>query len=151
MFGRFVQALFAGNHRSNLAGQTDFTKHHQISGQRPIPKARKHRREQGKIRPGLTYTHAANDVDEHILTLGGEPLHSFSDYLSNTDLSESKGVTDGIEGVRITVQNFSELISKERSILALASDAADEGTVSQMSDYITETEKTLWMLNAYLS
>lgn len=92
-----------------------------------------------------------DEIAERILTLGGEPLHSFSDYLNTTHLAEAKGVTNGIEGVRIVVQNFSELISKERTILALAGDAGDEGTVSQMSDYITETEKTLWMLNAYLS
>ena len=92
-----------------------------------------------------------DEIAERILTLGGEPLHSFSAYLSTTDLDESKGVTNGIEGVRIVVQNFSELIAKEREILSLAGDADDEGTVSQMSDYITETEKTLWMLNAYLA
>lgn len=92
-----------------------------------------------------------DEIAERILTLGGEPLHSFSDYLNTTSLAESKGVTNGVEGVRIVVQNFAELIQKERAILALAGDAADEGTVSQMSDYITETEKTLWMLNAYLA
>ncbi|HNP08576.1 MAG TPA: ferritin-like domain-containing protein, partial [Cyclobacteriaceae bacterium] len=41
-------------------------------------------------------------------------------------------------------------ITKEREILSLAADANDEGTLSLMSDYISETEKTLWMLNAYL-
>jgi len=92
-----------------------------------------------------------DEIAERILTLGGEPLHSFTDYLSTTSLSEAKGITNGVDGVRIVVQNFSELIAKERAILALAGDASDEGTVSQMSDYITETEKTLWMLNAYLS
>ena len=48
------------------------------------------------------------------------------------------------------INNFRTLVKKERSILALAADAADEGTVSLMSDYISETEKTLWMLNSYL-
>ena len=52
--------------------------------------------------------------------------------------------------MEIVVKNFSVLILKEREILALAGDADDEGTASLMSDYITETEKTLWMLNSYL-
>lgn len=52
--------------------------------------------------------------------------------------------------MEIIIKNFGVLILKEREILSLASDANDEGTVSLMSDYITQTEKTLWMLNAYL-
>jgi len=48
------------------------------------------------------------------------------------------------------VKNFSVLILKEREILSLAGEAEDEGTVSLMSDYISQTEKTLWMLNSYL-
>jgi starvation-inducible DNA-binding protein len=48
------------------------------------------------------------------------------------------------------MSNFSILLQKERAILSLAGDANDEGTVSLMSDYISQTEKTLWMLKSYL-
>lgn len=92
-----------------------------------------------------------DEIAERILTLEGEPLHTFSDYLETSDIIEEKGVTDGIRGVSIIISNMSTLISKERDILQLASEANDEGTVSLMSDYISETEKTLWMLNSYLS
>ncbi|MBL4594801.1 MAG: DNA starvation/stationary phase protection protein [Flavobacteriales bacterium] len=91
-----------------------------------------------------------DEIAERILTLGGEPLHTFSDYLKVSKIKEEKGVTIGTEGVEIIVNNFSTLISKEREILQLASKADDEGTVSLMSDYISQTEKTLWMLTAYL-
>jgi starvation-inducible DNA-binding protein len=53
--------------------------------------------------------------------------------------------------VEIVVRNFSAIILQEREILSLAADAEDEGTVTLLSDYITQTEKTLWMLNAYLN
>jgi starvation-inducible DNA-binding protein len=92
-----------------------------------------------------------DEIAERILTLGGEPLHSFTDYINSSDIKEEKQVTDGVKGVSIVVKNLSTLISKEREILQMASEAEDEGTVSLMSDYITETEKTLWMLNSYLS
>ena len=92
-----------------------------------------------------------DEIAERILTLEGEPLHTFSDYLKTSDIIEEKGVTDGIRGVSIIISNLSSLILKEREILQLASEANDEGTVSLMSDYISETEKTLWMLNSYLS
>lgn len=92
-----------------------------------------------------------DEIAERILTLQGEPLHTFTDYLKTTEISEAKGIANGIEGIKIVVDNFKTLINKERVILSLASNADDEGTVSLMSDYITETEKTLWMLNSYLS
>ncbi|HRK53389.1 MAG TPA: Dps family protein [Cyclobacteriaceae bacterium] len=91
-----------------------------------------------------------DEIAERILTLEGEPLHTYSDYLKNTKIKEERNITDGTQGVEIVVKNFSTLITKEREILSLAADANDEGTLSLMSDYISETEKTLWMLNAYL-
>lgn len=91
-----------------------------------------------------------DEIAERILTLEGEPLHTFTDYIKTSNLKETKGVTNGIEGVKIVVNNFSTLIQLEREILAKANDANDEGTVSLMSDYISQTEKTLWMLNSYL-
>lgn len=91
-----------------------------------------------------------DEIAERILTLEGEPLHTFSDYVNTSKIKEEKGITNGVEGVKIIVDNFSTLILLEREILAKAGDADDEGTVSLMSDYISQTEKTLWMLNSYL-
>ncbi len=91
-----------------------------------------------------------DEIAERILTLEGEPFHTFEDYLKNADVKAEKGITDGTEGVNIVVKNFSTIILKERTILSLAGEAEDEGTASLMSDYITESEKTLWMLASYL-
>ncbi|SRR5690606_9078248 len=91
-----------------------------------------------------------DEVAERILTLEGEPLHTYSDYINHAEIKEEKSISNGVKGVEIVVKNFAVLILKEREILSLAADAEDEGTVSLMSDYITETEKTLWMLNSYL-
>lgn len=91
-----------------------------------------------------------DEIAERILTLDHEPLHTFSDYLQTSEIDEEKGITNGVKGLEIIVKNLSVLILKEREILSLAAEADDEGTVSLMSDYISETEKTLWMLNSYL-
>lgn len=91
-----------------------------------------------------------DEIAERILTLEGEPLHTFSDYLKIADIIEEKNVINGEEGVVAIIRNFKILIEKERNILSIASNAEDEGTVSLMSDYISQTEKTLWMLNSYL-
>ena len=82
-----------------------------------------------------------DEIAERILTLEGEPLHTYSAYLKASEIKEEKSVTDGVKGVEIIIKNFGVLILKEREILSLAADANDEGTVSLMSDYITETEK----------
>ena len=91
-----------------------------------------------------------DEIAERILTLDGTPLHTFEDYLKQSKIKSAKGVFNGKTSVQIVLDNFLVLLKKERKILDMASDANDEGTVALMSDYITQTEKTMWMLNAYL-
>lgn len=91
-----------------------------------------------------------DEIAERILTLEGTPLHSFSAYLENATIQEAQHISDGETGVKIVLENFKVLIDLERQILEAAGDANDEGTASLMSDYISETEKTIWMLSAYL-
>ena len=45
---------------------------------------------------------------------------------------------------------YSTLIKMQREVLTQAGDADDEGTASLMGDYISEQEKLVWMLKAYL-
>jgi starvation-inducible DNA-binding protein len=91
-----------------------------------------------------------DEVAERILTLGHQPVHAYSDYVTMSRIAEDKNVTDGEACVRGTLQGFQTLIELQRELLSLASDADDEGTAAQAGDYIREQEKTVWMLNAYL-
>lgn len=91
-----------------------------------------------------------DEIAERILTLDGTPLHTFEDYIRQSSIEATKGLFDGKTSVNLVMSNFSVLLQKERAILSLAGDANDEGTVSLMSDYISQTEKTLWMLKSYL-
>ncbi len=52
--------------------------------------------------------------------------------------------------VEIIRENLNELLTLERKSLEAANEHGDEGTVSLLSDYITEKEKVVWMLSAYL-
>lgn len=90
-----------------------------------------------------------DEIAERVLTLGGTPLHTFSDYLKQSGIKEAANVTDGEGSVSTTLANLKALLELERSILALSEEAADEGTNSLMSTYISEQEKTVWMLSAY--
>lgn len=92
-----------------------------------------------------------DEVAERILTLGHQPVHAYSDYAKLSRIQEDKDVSDGRACVKGVLDGYQTLIALQREVLALASDADDEGTAAQAGDYIREQEKTVWMLNAYLS
>ncbi len=99
------------------------------------------------------YTDAQEKVDmiaERILTLQGTPLHTFNDYVSLTKVPIAKDVTNNEQAVSLIVESLSTLLKIEREILDLSDIANDEGTNSMMSDFISEQQKTIWMLNAWL-
>ena len=99
------------------------------------------------------YTDAQEKVDliaERILTLEGTPLHTFKDYESLASVPVGKNISNDEHAVKLIVNSLVELLKIERTILSLSDEAGDEGTNSMMSDFISEQEKTLWMMNAWL-
>ena len=90
-------------------------------------------------------------VAERILTLEGTPLHTFEDYSSVSRVPVGKNVSNDTESLQLVVTSLTALIEIERAILNQSSEADDEGTNSMMSDFISEQEKTVWMLKAWLS
>jgi len=100
------------------------------------------------------YTDANVKVDEiaeRILTLGETPLHTFDDYTKAAKVPVGKNVSKDDKAVELIVDSLSQLLKIERSILEKSGEASDEGTNAMMSDFITEQEKTLWMMNAWLN
>jgi starvation-inducible DNA-binding protein len=91
-----------------------------------------------------------DEIAERVLTLGGTPLHTYTDYLKHSTIKETANVTDGEGTVGTTLANLKTLLELERNILSLAGEANDEGTDALMSGYISAQEKTVWMLSAYL-
>lgn len=91
-----------------------------------------------------------DEIAERILTLGSTPAHNYSDYLKVATIKESKEVSDGNKSLEIILNSFKVVIDLQRELLDITDEAGDEGTNSQMSDYITEQEKEVWMYNSYL-
>ncbi len=91
-----------------------------------------------------------DEIAERILTLQGEPLHTFNDYIENAIVPVGKGISKDVDAVELIVKSLSELLKIERNILETSDNADDEGTNSMMSDFIAEQEKTIWMLNSWL-
>ncbi|MFN7013950.1 MAG: Dps family protein [Bacteroidia bacterium] len=92
-----------------------------------------------------------DEIAERILSLGSNPLHTFSDYLHYAEIKEALQINDTYKSIEVIIKNLEILLRKERELLHLSDKLNDEGTNSLISDYIKEQEKTLWMLRAYIS
>lgn len=90
-----------------------------------------------------------DEIAERVLTLGNTPNHTFKKYLEISEIKASENIMDGDKAVDNILESLSILLKKERATLKIAAEADDEGTVSLMSDYITQQEKLVWMLSAY--
>lgn len=89
-------------------------------------------------------------IAERVLTLGGVPLHTFEDYIAHNKLKVGKNVSNDEEAVELIILSVTELLKIERTILKDSGEIDDEGTNSIMSDFISEQEKTIWMLKAWM-
>lgn len=92
-----------------------------------------------------------DEIAERILTLGHIPNHTFTDFLKLSEIKEQRNITDGNKAVNSILNSFGVLLKIERELLELSAGANDEGTNAQMSDYIRQQEKLVWMYSAYLS
>ena len=89
-------------------------------------------------------------IAERILTLGGKPVHTFGGYISMAAFSEVDKELSDIESVDIVTQNIGTIVTLLRNAVKIAQQAEDEGTITLLTDDITEKEKLIWMLNAWL-
>jgi len=92
-----------------------------------------------------------DEIAERILTLGETPLHTFDDYSNYGKVPVGRNVSEDNKAVKLIVNSLTELLKIERDILNKSDDADDEGTNAMMSDFISEQEKTVWMMKAWLN
>lgn len=91
-----------------------------------------------------------DEIAERILTLGGTPLHAYSDFAQHTSISEDKNVKDGTACVNGVVAGLQVLIEEQRAVSTLAVENDDQGSADLVDDYIQEQEKLVWMYTAFL-
>ena len=89
-------------------------------------------------------------IAERVLTLGGVPLHTFSDYIANSKLKVGKNISKDVDAIQLILESLSTLLQIERVILNKSGAINDEDTNAMMSDFIAEQEKTNWMLKAWM-
>lgn len=93
-----------------------------------------------------------DEVAERILTIGQRPSASMARYLEKATLQEaaSEGITGG-QIVESVLADFNSLIDHLRAGIVLAQEAGDEVSADMMIGSLANYEKTVWMLNAFLS
>lgn len=91
-----------------------------------------------------------DEIAERILTLGSTPFHTFDAYVKNAGVPVGQNISEDEKAVKLIVNSLTELLKIERHILKKSAEIDDEGTNTQMSDYIRAQEKTLWMMRAWL-
>lgn len=91
-----------------------------------------------------------DEIAERILTLGGTPLHAYSDFTESSKIEEDKNVFDGRQCVEGLVKGLQELIEEQRAVIETADEASDEGSADLLTGYVQEQEKLIWMYNAFL-
>ena len=77
--------------------------------------------------------------------------NKFSNYLKIARVKEEDVQSDGMKAIENILETISHLIVEERKIIEIAGDNKDEATVSMMSDYLVEQEKSVWMLTSFMS
>ena len=92
-----------------------------------------------------------DDVAERILSIGARPYGTLKDYLELTTIKEAENKEISVHDVLVSVKaDFESMLTLVKEIKVAADDENDYGTSAMLDEYISEYEKNLWMLNAYL-
>lgn len=88
-----------------------------------------------------------DEIAEHILINGAQPLGTLKDYLETTEIkeAENKKVSSDIIFTNL-ISDYETLLNTIVKIKESADNAKDYATSSLMDEYILKYSKKLWML-----
>lgn len=89
-----------------------------------------------------------DELAEHILTLGYQPLGTLQDYLNNTELAEAKNekISENLVFTNVK-EDIKIILEKVKQIKQTSDDKEVYITSALMDDYMKAYSKTLWMIN----
>ena len=92
-----------------------------------------------------------DEVAEHILALGHQPLGTMKDFMENSKIREAKNEQiKSIDIMENVIHDLQELKQKAVQIKQEAEDKEYYATSTLMDDYLANYSKKIWMLNAVL-
>lgn len=99
------------------------------------------------------YTEALVNIDEiaeRILTIKGQPLHSFQDYLETSNIKPVTNMSKDEDIVSSLLDQLAQLVKQENTVKELAGAESDSETEDMMIALINSQEKTMWMFRSWL-
>ena len=92
-----------------------------------------------------------DEVAEHILSLGYQPLGTMQDFMKNSEIQEAKNEKiKSLEIIKNVIQDIKTLNKKAIQIKQEAEKQSDYATSAVMDNYLGNYAKKLWMLNETL-
>ncbi|RED99727.1 Dps family protein [Marinoscillum furvescens] len=99
------------------------------------------------------YTEALTNIDdlaERILTIKGQPLHSFQAYLETSKIQPVTNMSEDDKIVKSLLDQLETLVAQENVVKELAAGEGDSETEDMMIGLINDQEKTMWMFRSWL-
>lgn len=94
---------------------------------------------------------AFDELAERLLSIGGKPFSTLSEYLANTSLVESTNVDrQSSEFVQELVENYEVIRNELIQAITVAGDEDDDVTEDLFIGLKANIDKHIWMLKAYL-
>jgi len=89
-----------------------------------------------------------DEIAEHILALGYQPLGTMQDFMKNSEIQEAKNEKiKSIPIIKNVIQDLQILKQKAVRIKEEAEKQSDYATSALMDNYLAKYSKKLWMLN----
>ncbi|MEM6878215.1 MAG: DNA starvation/stationary phase protection protein [Bacteroidota bacterium] len=120
------------NFHWNVSGENFFDLHEKFEGLYTIARER------------------IDEIAERILTLRQRPTSTLSDYLNEAAVEEYGEITNSDEMVGKILENHAVIIQSMRNVLREADSISDEGTIDMVGGFLSDIEKSSWMLDAWL-
>lgn len=90
-----------------------------------------------------------DEVAERVLTLRHKPMSLMEDYLKVAEVEEHRTPMNDMEMVEDILHDHQILIKKMRRIIETADSISDEGTIDMIGGFLSDLEKSSWMLDAW--
>lgn len=89
-----------------------------------------------------------DEIAEHILSLGYQPLGTMQDFVKNSEIEEAKNEKiKSLPIIKNVIQDLKTLEQKAMKIKQEAEKQSDYATSTLMDNYLGNYAKKLWMLN----
>ena len=89
-----------------------------------------------------------DEIAEHILTIGGQPLGTMEDFIKNSEIQEAKNEKiKSMPIIKNVLQDLNSLKQKALKIKQEAEKNQDYATSALMDKYLENYAKKIWMLN----